>query len=183
MDSSFHTPRLLLRAWAPSDAAKLLPVLQANAARLSPWLPARVAAPAPLDELTLRLVTYADDFVQERAFRFALFSREAADRRLLGGADLHPRTASRRVPLAEADRVEIGYWLTADAEGQGYVLEAMRALLGVAATTGRFTHAEARVDARNVRSANVARRLGFRRDTSEGELDVWRLDFFARHEP
>lgn len=171
--TTLRTVRLLLRPWAPTDATALAPILAANAARLAPWLPARVAAPAPPAELAERLAGYAADFDAQRAFRYALL---AADGALLGGASLHPRAAAGRVPLAEATCIELGYWLAAEAEGRGLALEAARALLDVAATLPGLTHAEARVDPRNARSAAVARRLGFRHGGVEAGLDVWRLD-------
>jgi RimJ/RimL family protein N-acetyltransferase len=135
---------------------------------------------APPAELRERLVGWATDFAEGRAFRYALLVAEGGPAdvsggALLGGADLHPRSATGRVPLAAADRVEIGYWLSAGAEGRGLAAEAVRALLDVAATLPSLAHAEARVDPRNARSAAVARRLGFEHAGSEGGLDVWRL--------
>jgi RimJ/RimL family protein N-acetyltransferase len=36
------------------------------------------------------------------------------------------------VPLAEADRAELGYWLRADETGRGYVTEAVGVVLELA---------------------------------------------------
>jgi RimJ/RimL family protein N-acetyltransferase len=137
-------------------------------------------APAPVAELRERLAGWATDFVEARAFRYALIAAEddtgdSGAGPLLGGADLHPRSPTARAPLADADRVELGYWLAASAEGRGFVLEAARAVLDVAAALPALGHAEARVDPRNARSAAVARRLGFHHAGVEGGLDVWRI--------
>lgn len=153
--------------------------LAANAARLAQWLPARVATPAPPEQLRERLAGYAADFAAGRAFRYAVFGNtDPGDEDpqhgiLLGGADLHPRSQAGRVPLGDANRIELGYWLAESAEGSGYALEATRALLGVAASLPGLSHVEARVDPRNVRSAAVARRLGLEYARTEAGLDVW----------
>jgi RimJ/RimL family protein N-acetyltransferase len=51
--------------------------------------------------------------------------------------------------------------LRADDTGQGFVTEAARAVLSVAAQIPRFLRAEIHCDARNAPSASVAPRLGF----------------------
>jgi RimJ/RimL family protein N-acetyltransferase len=135
-----------------------------------------VAAPAAPDELRERLAGYAADFAAGRSFRYAMFAPSRSDDgTLLGGADLHPRSSTGRVSLAEADRVEVGYWLADSAEGHGYAVEAARALVGIAASISTFGHLEARIDPRNARSAALARRLGLHYGATEEGLDVWRL--------
>src|SRR5215212_1547944 len=99
-----RTARLFLRPWRPEDAADLQPVLEANWDHLSPWIPARVATPAPVPILAERLAGFAADFVADREWRFAMFS--LGERTLLGELGLFPRISLCRVPFAEADRVE-----------------------------------------------------------------------------
>lgn len=154
-----HTARLLLRPWRVGDAPALHPILETNWTHLGPWIPARVATPAPIPALAERLAGFAADFANDREWRYGVFSPD--EREVLGEAGLYPRSAVGRVPYLEADRVELGYWLRADATGQGFVTEATRALLGVASTLPRLSHVEIRCDARNAPSAAVPRRLGF----------------------
>ena len=154
-----RTERLLLRPWRPEDAPALYPVLEANRAHLGPWIPARVAEPAPVPELAERLAGFAADFQAEREWRYGLFT--PAEDRVLGEVGLFPRDAAGRVPYPAADRIEIGYWLRADCTGQGLVTEAARAVLAVAAALPGLTQVEIRCDARNAPSAAVPRRLGF----------------------
>ena len=170
--ASLRTERLLLRPWSPDDARALHPVLVANAAHLGPWIPPHVAAVVPVDELALRLARFAEDFASARSFRFALLAVD--DGRVLGEADLFPRAKTGRVPLADADRVELGYWLDASATGRGLATEATRALLDVAATLPGMTHAEIRCDSANAPSAAVPQRLGFTLDAVEDGTQVWR---------
>jgi RimJ/RimL family protein N-acetyltransferase len=154
-----RTARVLLRPWQAGDAADLLPVLEANRDHLGPWIPARVATPAPVPILAERLAGFADDFAADREWRYSMFALDGG--RLLGEVGLFPRSAIGRVPFAEADRVELGYWLRADDTGRGFVTEVARAVLGVASRIPRFSRAEIRCDARNSSSAAIPPRLGF----------------------
>jgi len=160
--TSTQTSRLLLRSWRPEDASELLPILESNWEHLSPWIPARVAQPSPLPELSDRLAGFAAAFLADREWRFAMIASDNG--RVLGEASLFPRTARARVHLAEADRVEVGYWIRRDATGGGLVTEAVRALLSAAANEPRFQLAEIRCDARNLASAAIPQRLGFALD-------------------
>lgn len=173
-----RTARLLLRPWQADDAEALLPVLEANREHLGPWIPRRVSDPAPVPVLSQRLTGFGDDFAANREWRFGMFSPD--QRRVMGEVGLFPRAASGRVPFADADRVELGYWLRADETGNGFVIEAARAVLAEAATVARFSHVEIRCDARNAPSVAVARRLGFllaetlhEEAEPDVELQVW----------
>lgn len=179
-----RTERLLLERWHPRHASSLHPVLEANEAYLAPWIPARVAASAPVPELEARLAGFAARFDERREWRYALLEPEGGA--VQGEVGLYPRLASGRVTFEAADRVEIGYWLRADATGRGYATEAARAALTIAASLPGMTCVEIRCDARNVASAAVPRRLGFglaatiiEPPTAPGagsvELQVWRL--------
>ena len=188
LPTELRTERLLLRPWRADDAAELLPVLQANVERLRPWIPARVAEPVPEPVLAERLAGFAADFAADREWRFGMFLLDR--RQMLGEVGLFPRSASGRVPLTNADRAELGYWIRADAAGLGYVTEAARAILDLAATFPAFSHVEIRCDARNVRSVAVPRRLGFVLATTIAEpspapalniqLQVWTSALAAR---
>jgi len=167
-----RTSRLVLRPWRSADAAELLPILEANRMHLGPWIPARVSNPAPVPELEQRLQSFADLFEQDREWRYAM--TQAKDGLLLGEIGLFPRDASRRVAFAEADRVELGYWLRADATGTGVVQEAGRTVLDAASQFKQFSHCEIRCDPRNAPSVAVARRLGFElMQTTDEPLQVW----------
>ena len=169
-----RTERMMMRPWEPDDAPLLEPILRANVAHLAPWIPAHVATPLPSALLAERLRGFAADFAGGRGYRYALLAIE--DGRILGEADLFPRSAAGRVPIADADRMEIGYWLDAAVTGQGYVTEAARALLGVAGQLPGIGHVEIRCDARNAPSAAVPRRLGFALVDVDDDLQVWSIE-------
>jgi RimJ/RimL family protein N-acetyltransferase len=157
--AEIRTERLLLRPWRAEDAESLHPILVANVEHLAPWIPPRVAMPAVVPLLAERLAGFGAEFAANREWRYAMLTRDAHT--LLGEVDLFPRDANGRVPFADADRAEIGYWIRTDETGRGFVTEAVRAVLGVARAAGRFAHVEIRCDARNAPSAAVPRRLGF----------------------
>ena len=171
LPATIRTGRMLLRPWAAADATALEPLLMANVGHLTGWIPAHVSTPLPAAALAERLRGFADDFSAGRSYRYALLSLE--DQRILGEADLFPRSVAGRVPLAEADRMEIGYWLDEAVTGKGLATEAARALLDAAFDVSGISHVEIRCDASNVSSAAVPRRLGFELVRVEGTLQVW----------
>ena len=173
---SLRTERLLLRRWSAADACELQPILEANVERLKPWIPWTTAEPVPVPELEGRLARFNEDFDAGRAFRYAILP--LSGRGLLGGASLHPRAGEGRVPFSQADHIEIGYWLRADATGRGFATEAARALLAAAVALPHLTRVEIRCDPRNAPSAAVPRRLGFEHTATTAAMPsdmVWTL--------
>ena len=168
--NDIRTARLLLRPWTAEDAASLLPVLEANRSHLGPWIPARVAEPAPLPVLAGRLEAFAADFAADREWRYALVSLD--DGRVLGEVSLFPRADQGRVPFSAADRAEIGYWLRHDATGTGLATEAAQAMVELAMTMPALRHVEIRCDARNSASSAIPRRIGFELSESVSASDV-----------
>ena len=158
------------RWWRAADAAVLLPLLEANQAHIGPWIPPQVSEVVPLAELERRLEERAVAFAEGRAWRYAYFRRD--DDHLLGEVSLFPRDANGRVPLADADRFEIGYWLRRDATGQGLATEAARAMLELAQAMPQGRLVEIRCAPRNVPSGAVAQRLGFTLDRIETSEDA-----------
>lgn len=188
--TEIRTSRFLLRPWRAGDAPELLPVLEANRAHLGPWIPARVSTPVPIPDLERRLAGFEADFAASREWRYGMFSPDGA--RVLGEIGLYTRDAAGRVPYPEATCVELGYWLRADATGQGLIVEASKVVLGEAAKLARLSHAEIRCDARNAPSAAIPKRLGFTLAETVArpgvspqaepiELQVWIRDLTAFH--
>jgi RimJ/RimL family protein N-acetyltransferase len=166
-----RTARLALQRWHPDDAAALQPILEANTAHLGPWIPAHIAAPALLPQLLERLGRFAIAFDEQREWRYAIFSIEQG--MLLGEASLFPRSAAGRVAWPEANEIEIGYWIRHDATGQGFATEAAQALLDAALSLRAVRCVTIRCDERNVASAAIPRRLGFRLAETSDSLQIW----------
>lgn len=178
-----RTERLLLRPWSPADAPRLHPILESNHAHLGPWIPARVATPAPVPELERRLAGFRAEFDAGREWRYAMLTPDERD--VFGEIGIFPRDTSRRVHIEDADRVEIGYWLRADQTGQGLATEAARGALAIARGLPGLVQVEIRCDARNVASAAVPQRLGFalarvEHEEPDVELQVWVYSFSTR---
>ena len=182
--TELRTSRLVLRPWRAEDADELLPILEANLEHLGPWIPARVSTPVPLPQLAERLAGFNREFAEAREWRYGMFATD--DGRILGEVGLYPRSDTSRAAYADATCVELGYWLGADATGQGLVTEASRLLLAEAAKLPHISHVEIRCDARNAASAAIPKRLGFTlassvaRDTSDGngtvQMQIWTRD-------
>src|SRR6185436_13194708 len=121
------------------------------------WMP-WAKNPPTLSETAEYCRLAVSEFKSRREFRMAMFRR--ADQMLLGGAGLV--RGDWIVP-----KFEVGYWIRASQTGHGYVTEAVKALTQFARRHLRVRRLEIRTDARNLRSAAVAKRAGFK---LEGQL-------------
>jgi RimJ/RimL family protein N-acetyltransferase len=79
---------------------------------------------------------------------------DRASGRFVGGSGLH------RVDW-NVGSFEIGYWVRKSAAGQGYITEGVRLLTGLAFDVIRANRVFIRVATENVRSAAVAKRVGY----------------------
>jgi RimJ/RimL family protein N-acetyltransferase len=149
---SIATPRLLLRCWDPADAPALRVAIDGSLTELREWLVWALAEPTPVEELAIRLETFAARFrSSEGDWGFGLFERGSGT--VLGSVGLHRREA--------LDALEIGDWIRSDAMRRGFATEAVRALTGIALGQAGVARVEIRCDPRNARSIAVARRAGF----------------------
>ncbi len=146
-----QTEHAVLRCWSPSDAGLALRAIEANLEHLRPWM--EWAKRYPMNEAQqagqLRRMRGLFDLGQD--FAYGVFSRDGAE--VLGGTGLHPRVGE--------GALEIGYWMSARHTGRGLATEAAGALTRVAFEVEGVRRVEIHCDPRNLRSAEVARRLGF----------------------
>jgi RimJ/RimL family protein N-acetyltransferase len=108
-------------------------------------------------ELAAFIADAVDQWAHGRDRNFII--EDVATGELLGGCGLHARLG----PGA----LEIGYWLRVGATGRGLVTAAARALTEAALAVDGVSRVEIHCDEANVRSAAVARRLGYRLDRIE----------------
>ena len=153
-----ETERLIVRCYAPTDAPALVDAMSAGVAHLVPWLPWASFEPLPLDDKIALLRTFRAKFDLDQDYVFGAFERsgERAGGRLVGGTGIHLRIG----PAAG----EIGYWLRSGAPGRGLATEMAAAMTRVGFRTHGVARIEIRCDARNLASARIPEKLGYRRE-------------------
>ncbi|MET9027209.1 GNAT family N-acetyltransferase [Nocardia sp. NPDC004168] len=147
---------LLLRRWQPEDLLPRLEAINASFDEIHPWMD-WLAEPATL-ESQRAFGRETDESWPSAAgsFNFGIF---AADGSVLGAVGLHDRLGSRAV--------EIGYWCHTAHSGHGVITRSAAALTRIALALPGVDRVEIHCDEANVRSAAVARRLGYRLDRIE----------------
>lgn len=143
-------PRIALRPWCDADAWPLFNLIDASRDHLTRWLPWPDLYHDDTDAVVY-VRQAAAHWATREDFSFGIF--DGSDQ-LLGGIGLHPRVA--RVPS-----FEIGYWIGAPFEGRGYVSEAVQVTTIFCFERFLANRLVIRCDARNTRSAAVARRNGY----------------------
>lgn len=156
-----RTPRLLLRAVAVDDAADQADAVTASLADLKAWMP-WAQEPQTIEQAAEGLVGGAVSFDVGKEFNWTI--RDRASEAFVGRVSVF--AVDWRIPKGE-----IGYWLSSSQTGLGYMREAVSAVVDTAEGAG-FRRLEIRCDARNIRSAHVAERLGFTRDALLRNDDV-----------
>ena len=150
------TRRLLLRCWQPTDAASLSAAIEPNISHLLPWLAWAAGEPKPLQDRIEMLRRWRGRFDLGQDFVYGVFSRDGAA--VLGSSGLHTRQG-------EGSR-EIGYWIHKDFINQGFATELSAALTKVAFEIDRVKRIEIHCDVRNLASAAVPRKLGYRHEAT-----------------
>ena len=153
---------VVLRAPDPIDAADLAEAVNANRDHLRTFLP-WAEEPATVDAQAIRLAVGREAFDHGGDANYTITS----GRRVIGGIGLH----RRRGPGV----IEIGYWVTAEVEGQGVVTAAVRRLLRVCFEDDGALVVQIRHHRDNERSEAVPRRLGFTLVGEEDDHLVWEL--------
>lgn len=172
-----ETPRLVIRNYHPADAALLKQAVDESLAHLKPWMPWAQNGPEPLFVKQQQLRFFRAQFDLDTDYVFGIFN--ASETRLLGGTGLHKR--------GREHRLEIGYWIHAQAVGKGYVTEAVKALTYNAFYYHGVKGLDICCDPRNQSSYAVAERCGFvhketlsgRDQTPDGkprDTMIWRLE-------
>lgn len=144
------TERLVLRPYEAADALVFFTVLNESRGRLLASFPDRLLAVATLADAQRQLVAFANDWRTGRFYVFGIWQRTTAT--YLGDICLMPQQASQ---------AEIGYYLAAEAEGQGYAREALGAIVAFGREVVRARRLLIRCFADNVRGQAVAKALGF----------------------
>jgi len=167
-----ETPRLLLRAYQPTDAEAFFELLDRSRARLRASFPDRLRAVRSLADAPVQLAAFADDWQTGRFYVLGIWHRETLD--YLGDICLMPQRHGQ---------AEIGYYLAVEAEGQGYAREALAAICGFGFEALGAQQLLIRCFADNLRGQAVARALGFAAQKLPEAAGWLRLRFRRQPEP
>ena len=145
------TPRLLLRAFAPEDAAQIQPLASSiEVARTTLLIP----HPYPDGAAEEWIATHAEGWLAERNVVFAITLRETGQ--VIGAIGLHLEM--------KHDRGEIGYWIGVPFWSQGYVTEACGAVIDYGFEAWNLHSIWAGHFAGNDASGRVMRKNGMRHE-------------------
>lgn len=142
---------LTLRRWNPADAEELNVAITRSLVHLRQWLTWAAQRTDRLQETAAWIEEAARNWDRGSAFDYGIFDRDAAA--ILGGVGMSSEFA--------VGVIEIGYWVHVDCVGRGIATMAARAMVRAAFEMPEVSKVAIRCDAGNVRSASVARKLGF----------------------
>jgi RimJ/RimL family protein N-acetyltransferase len=142
--------RALVR-WSADRATAAVTSINESLEHLRPWM-AWAAEPASEAAMATFLAAGEQLWDQRRDFGYSIV--EGPEERVVGGCGLHGRQGP--------DGLDIGYWIHVDRAGRGLATEASRALTDAAFAIEGIERVRIQCDERNVRSARVPEKLGFR---------------------
>ena len=155
-----ETERLVLRPLESGDVDDILPFhADPDSVRYIPW---EVRDRVAVIEWLTKAVTFKSFRPAEVGLIFAII--EKASGKVIGQLN------TKLVDEAN-NTANIGYILNPDYRGQGFVNEAMRAVLDYLFRTEKVHRVVADIDIRNGASVRVVERLGFRREATYIEND------------
>jgi ribosomal-protein-alanine N-acetyltransferase len=144
------TARLCLRPYEPADAEAFFALLHTDRPRFQASFPDRLQAVRSVADAHAALRTFADDWRTGRFYVFGIWNHTTAD--YLGDICIMPQ---------QAGQAEIGYYLAAAAEGNGYAREALAAIIAFGFGSLSCQRLLVRCFVSNERGQAVARAVGF----------------------
>ena len=151
-----HDERVIVRPYREEDAQALFDAINESRDHIRPWLPFADQHQS-VEETRDWINTKRAQWILREDMGLSIWEKPSG--RFLGGTGLHVHSWEPRY-------FEIGYWLRVSAEGHGYLTAALKLLVRCALDELGVQRLEIRCDERNVRSAAVARRLGFTQKAS-----------------
>ena len=145
-----YTERLCLRPYEPADADVFFALLHADRPRFKPSFPDRLQAVNSAADAQETLRTFVDDWRTGRFYVLGIWHRASGE--YVGDICLMPQ---------QTGQAEIGYYLAAAAEGQGFAREALAAITGFGFEQVGRQRLLVRCYASNLRGQAVARAVGF----------------------
>ena len=149
---------LLLRAWEPEDLQARFDAVIATFEPLHQWMDWAAEKPT-LDQQREFGEQQYGRWPAGGSCNYGIF--DARTGTVLGAAGMHDRVGP--------DGIEIGYWCHVDHTGKGVITRTSALLTRAAFELDGIDRVEIHCDEANVRSAAVARRLGYRLDRIEDD--------------
>ena len=135
------------------DGEQIAATVAANVDHLRPFMPWANEESASAGFQATRAMSVMKNWDAGTDFEYLAVNSDSI---LVGNFGVHRRIGP--------DAVEIGYWLTREAQGHGYATRATRALTETALTLDDVRWVEIHCDVANVRSARIPDRLGYQLD-------------------
>lgn len=152
--TAISTPRLVLRPYGPELAFSFWKLINRERERLLPDFPERTTAVIALKDAERYLRKLVYQWNEDALYSFAILLKP--DHRYIGDMTLRRLTPGK--PYAE-----VGYYVATSAEGQGFITEALKAVLQIAFLELQMETVNLRCGAENARSQRIAARCGFTR--------------------
>ena len=145
-------PGLEVRTWREPDVPAMAQAIAENVEHLRPFLPWVTQEPMADEERTQMVTDWERDRLAGGDLVLGIFEGGL----VVGGTGAHTNRTNA------ADGIEIGYWLSADAQGRGLMTRVVGALTQALMAHPGITHVEIRHDEANTRSAAIPPRCGYR---------------------
>jgi RimJ/RimL family protein N-acetyltransferase len=146
-----ETKRLFLRSPLPGDEREVRQAIIETFQDLNTWLIWAKKKPT-LKEMKANIKKARKQFLARKDLRMHLYRKDTKE--FVGVSGLHRIDWS--VP-----KFEIAYWCRKKFQGQGYILEAAKAITNFAFKSLKARRVEIRVDEKNIKSKKIPLKLGF----------------------
>jgi RimJ/RimL family protein N-acetyltransferase len=147
---------LVLRAPARGDALALREAVDSSLPHLRRWVRWAMREPASLEATVERIARNQKSFAAGVEFGYLVFT--PGEETVIGSVGLHRR--------GKPNSLEIGYWIREGWTGRGFATEATDAVTRAGFLLPHIDRLEIRCDPRNVASARIPHRLGYRHVTT-----------------
>lgn len=147
---------IVLRRWLPGDLAARFEAITKSYVAIHPWME-WLAEPATLEHQRAFGATVAESWPDaDGGCHYGIFDGSGA---VVGAIGLHDDLGPRALA--------IGYWCHSAYAGRGFITRSASRLTDIALSLPGVERVEIHCDEANIRSAAVARRLGYRLDRVE----------------
>lgn len=146
-----ETERLIIRCYNPSDAALFKEAIDESIEHLLPWMPFAKNEPETLEKKIDLLRRFRGQFDLNQSYTYGIFNQDES--KFIGSTGFHVKP--------DTNVFEIGYWLSKNETGKGYIIESTKALIKVGFEIAQKQRIEIHCDPNNIKSYAIPQKLGF----------------------